>query len=96
MADFETRKGIEHLNKWDKEHIFYNPLFRILLGDDEKTLRPTKFCEKNKIYTFEQLLEEKAKEIRKMPFKKELTKILDEIQIYTFARKEDTLIRRNG
>ena len=96
MADFETKKGIQNLDMWDNEHIFYNPLFRISLGDDEKTLRPTKYCEKNKIYTFGQLLQEKAREIKKLPFQRQLTKILDGIQIYACARKEDTLIKTNG
>ena len=96
MAEFETKKGIADLAKWDTEHIFYNPLFRILSGNKEKTLKPTKYCDKNKIYTFQQLLQEKIKEIRKIPYKKELTKILSDIQIFAFARKEDILIRKNG
>ena len=61
MTDFEIKKGIQNIHSWDNEHIFYNPLFRTISGEDEKTLKPTKYLEKNKVFTFGQLLQEKAK-----------------------------------
>ena len=73
MTNLEIRKGIQDIKKWDKEHIFYNPLF---LTEDGKTLSITKYCEKNNIYIFEQLLDEKVKESMKQPFDKVLTNML--------------------
>ena len=96
MTDYEIKKGIQSIDSWDNEHIFYNPLFRTIVGEDEKAIKPTKYLEKNKIFTFGQLLQEKAKEIQKIPHKQQLTNLLDIIQIFAFARKEDSLIKRNG
>ena len=36
MADFQTTKGILNINCWDKEHIYYNPLFRTAPEGDDK------------------------------------------------------------
>ena len=55
MSRFSTLKGINSIADWDKEHIFYNPLF---LSKSGKTLKLTKFCEERKIFTFDQLLEQ--------------------------------------
>ena len=96
MASFQTTKGISKIDSWDKEHIFYNLLFRTAPEEDEdegRTLIPTKYCKAKEIYTFEQLLQEKRKELRKMTFDKKQIEILDKIQIQTFARKEDILIK---
>ena len=88
MAKFETRKGIRNLHQWDNEHLFYNPLFT---DDKENTFTLTQHCEKNKIYTFEQLLEEKAKESRKLPFDKILINMFNKIRLKTNVTKEDKL-----
>ena len=86
-------KGIKEIEHWDREHLFYNPL---VTRKNEKVLPLTKYCEKNKIYTLEQLLEEKAKEIRKLPFDKVLTNMLNKIILNTTVRKEDILVTSNG
>ena len=93
MENFETRKGIKEIQHWDREHLFYNPL----VTKENGIVWPlTKYCEKNKIYTLEQLLEEKAKERRKLPFDKVLTNMLHKILLNTSVRKEDILVTRNG
>ena len=61
MTAFEIKKGIQDIDSWDNEHIFYNPLFRTISGEDEKTLKPTKYLEKNKVFTFGKLLQKKQK-----------------------------------
>ena len=73
---------------WDDEHIFYNPLF--LEGED--TIPLTQYCEKNKIYRYKQLLQEKDKEQRHLPYNKALTNLLRKIQVNTSIRTEDILI----
>ena len=99
MASFQTTKGIPNIDAWDREHIFYNPLFRTTPEEDEdegRTLIPTKYCKAKEVYTFEQLLQEKQNELQTNPFDKKLIEILDKIQIQPFARKSDTLTKRNG
>ena len=93
MVNFETRKGIEKIQYWDREHLFYNPLFT---RENGKVLTLTKYCDKNKVYTLEQLLEEKAKEGRQISFDKVLTNMLTKILLNTSVRKEDILITRKG
>ena len=93
LAQFETKKGIKDVQLWDKEHIFYNPLFTQKNG---KLLTLTKYCERNNIYKLEQLLEEKVKESRQLPFDKVLTNMLSKILLDTCVRKEDILITANG
>ena len=83
MAKFETRKGIKEIEHWDREHLFYNPL---VTRENGKVLPLTEYCEKNKIYTLEQLLEEKVKERRKLPFDKVLTN-MNKIILNTNVRK---------
>ena len=93
LASFETRKGIQEVQHWDREHIFYNPLITRKNGE---VFTLTKYCEENNVYKLEKLLEEKAKEVRKRPFDKVLTNMLSKIQINTSVRKEDILITHNG
>ena len=89
MATFETRKGIQNVQQWDNEHLFYNPLFT---DENGKTFTLTQHCENNKLYTFDQLLEERAKENRKLPFDKYLIKYFDKIRLNTEITKEDNII----
>ena len=49
-----------------------------------------------KIYKYSQLIEEKRKEIVKLPFDKTQTKTLDKIQVSTVVRKEDIMVTHNG
>ena len=93
VTQIEVKKGIQNIEKWDEEHIFYNPLFRTR---DGKTLPITKTHEKKNIYTLDRLLEEKAKETRKQPFDKEVTKLLDKIILDSSVRKEDIFIPGEG
>jgi len=60
MAKFDTKKGIERIDHWDREHIFYNPLF---LKNNGKTLTLNRYCEDRQIYDFERL--EKRKKLKK-------------------------------
>ena len=89
LANLEKRKGIKSLDDWDKEHIFFNPLFR---KENGKILTLTQYCDEHKIYRYEQLIEEKRKKMAKLPFNKLLINILDQIWVNTEVRKEDILI----
>ena len=93
MGKFEKRKGIKDVQHWDREHLFYNPLFTTR---NEKTLTLTTYCEKKNIYNLEQLLEEKVKESRNLPFDKVLTNMLNKILLSTSVRKDDILISHKG
>ena len=64
---FELKKGMSDVKKWDDEHIFYNPLIRSTNG---KVLKETEYFCKNGIYKLGQLLQETAKESRKLPYDK--------------------------
>ena len=64
ISKFEIIKGIYNIQQWDNEHLFCNNLFS---GKDGKVLKITEYFEKNKIYTFDQLLQEKVKENSKHP-----------------------------
>ena len=93
MTNFEITKGIKDVQQWDREHLFYNPLFT---RENGKILSLTKYCERKKIYKLEQLLEEKVKECRKHPFDKVLTNMLGKILCNTSVRKEDILVTNKG
>ena len=92
LAMLERRKGIKTLCDWDNEHIFYNPLFTIEYG---KTLTSRNYCDENNIYRYKQLIEEKRKEMGKLPYNKILTNILDKIRVSTSVTKDDILITRD-
>ena len=92
MSRFSTLKGINSIADWDKEHIFYNPLF---LSKSGKTLKLTKFCEERNIFTFDQLLEEKIKAVRDQPVRKPLIKISDQL-VLQLTRRFDVLTLING
>ena len=93
VAKLQRRKGIQNVQLWDKQHLFYNPL---LLNENEDTLKLTNYYETNKIYTLEQLLEEKVKENMGVPFDKVLTNLLTKIKVKTCVRKEDILVTHTG
>ena len=59
-------------------------------------LKMTKYCEKNNIWTFEQLLEEKANESRDLPFNRFLLKMFNNILLNPDVRKDDIIIMQNG
>jgi hypothetical protein len=92
MSRFNVLKGINSLADWDKEHIFYNPLF---LSKTGKTLKLTKFCEDRGIYTFDQLLEEKIKAVRDQPVRQPLIKISDQL-VLQLTKRFDVLTLVNG
>ena len=91
LSKFNTRKGISNIEKWDTEHIFYNPLF---ITKNGKTLILTKYCENKGIFRLEQVLEEKAKESRKLEFDKVQSNLYNKILLNTDVRKDDILIIR--
>ena len=93
LTKLEIRKGIQSLHHWDAEHIFYNPLSTKQNG---KTLTLRKHCEEKHIYRYEQLVEEKRKQMDNLPFDKTLTNILDKICVSTQARKNDILVNHKG
>lgn len=92
LTRLETKKGIKNLQDWDKEHLFYNPLFTTKNG---KSLVLTNYCKKRGIYKYEQLIDEKRKEMAKLPYDKILTNLLDRILIDTTVRKDDILVKQN-
>ena len=89
LGNLELWKGIQTINDWDKEHIFFNPMFTTENG---KSLNLVKYCKENDIYRYEQLVEEKRKELAPLPFDKKLTALLDKILVSTQVRKEDILV----
>ena len=93
ISKFVTTKGIPTLQHWDQEHIFYNPLFT---QENGETLSITNYFEDKNYFTFEQLLEEKAKEARKIQFDKKLTDLSHKIKLNTSVRKEDILVTNKG
>ena len=76
LSIFETRKGIQTIEHWDKEHLFYNTPFT---GRNGKILTLTNYYEINNIFTLEQILEEKSKKSRNLPFGQVLTNMFDNI-----------------
>ena len=58
MAIFIRKKGIESVNKWDTEHIFYNPL---LVNDNNKPFILTKHFNDKKLFTLGQVFDENDK-----------------------------------
>ena len=89
VAKLDIRKGIKKVEDWDQEHLFYNQLF---MKENGKLLFLTKYCEENNIYVLDQLLEEKIKENRKLPFNKVLTNMLSKILLNTNVPREDMLV----
>ena len=80
ISQLEIKKGVKDVKQWDTEHIFYNPLFTYENGIP---LVLTRYCKENNIYKYEQLLEEKRKQVQKLPYKK---KFLSKICVNTSAR----------
>ena len=93
LGSLQIKKGIRTLHDWDKQHIFYNPLFKTENG---KTLKLTEYCKVNNIYNYEQLVEEKRKQLDNIPFDENLTCILDKILVDTSLRKENILLNEKG
>ena len=93
VAKFELKKGIKKVEDWDKEHVFYNPLFKTKNG---KTFNSTKYFEERNIFSFGQMLEEKVKEVRQLQFDKSLVNLYNKITLNPTVRKEDMLILMDG
>ena len=93
VANLDLIKGLDNINSWDKEHIFYNPIF---LTNDDKTFSLTGYCKKNSIYRYEQLLHEKHKEQQKLKHDKALIRLLNKIKINTTIQRDDILVKSNG
>ena len=93
LGKLEIRKGVKTLKHWDDEHIFFNPL---LTRKNGKTHNVIPYCYRKRIFTYDQLIEEKRKQLAALPFDKVLTKILDKIFIFGHARKHDIFIAHNG
>ena len=77
LANFDRRKGIANVEDWDAEHLFYNPL---IVGKTGKTIKETEYFRRNGINKLGQLLEEKSKESRNLPFDKVLVKVVNDIK----------------
>ena len=82
---FDLKKGISDVKKWDEEHIFYNPL---ICSRNGKVLKETEYFRKNSIYKLGQLLEETAKEARKLPYKKNPATLAKNIRLDTDIKKK--------
>ena len=78
LSMFRRKKGIAEAREWDRENIFYNPL---ILSKSGKTLKETEYFRKNKIYQLGQLLEEKSKEQRNLPFDKRSVTLLNSLKL---------------
>ena len=80
LSTFRRKKGIALPGDWDKENIFYNPL---ILSTTGKTLKETEHFRNNNIFKLGQLLQEKAKEARELPFDKKSVTLLNNIRLDT-------------
>ena len=78
MSLFIRKKGVSNIDKWDTEHIFYNPL---LLNENGKTFILTKYFEERKIYSFGQLLEESSKLRMRLPHDKAAVRLYEKIHL---------------
>ena len=78
---------------WDREHIFYNPLFT---KENGETFKITTYFEKNSFFKLEQFLVEKAKATRKLPFDKKIVDLFDKIKLDPLVKKEDIFVTKNG
>ena len=89
VASLDIKKGIDSIDTWDKEHIFYNSVF---LTEEGKTFPLTGYCEKMKIYLYEQLLQERSKKQRGLSHDKAITRLLDQVKINTSLARKDMLV----
>ena len=87
LSKLDRGKGILNIDKWDSEHIFFNPLITMQNGN---TIKLTKYYENRHIFKLEQLFQEKAKESRKQGFDKKVTSLYDGI-ILKFTPQENIL-----
>ena len=78
LANIDRRKGVANVQDWDAEHLFYNPL---IVGKTGKTITETEYFRRNGINKLGQLLEEKSKESRNLPFDKVLVKVANNIKL---------------
>lgn len=92
MCTFEKKKGIENINKWDEEHIFYNP---IILSKTGKVLKETDYLRRKGIYKLGQLLEETSKESRGLPFDRIMANFVKNIRLDLDVQKEDMIFFAN-
>ena len=93
VTTFVRKKGMAQVKAWDEENIFYNPLITSKSG---KTVTETEYFRKKGIYKLGQLLEEKSKEARNLPFDRRLTALINNITLDTTVRKEDMVLLGNG
>ena len=78
LSMFRRKKGIADPKEWDRENIFYNPLILTKTG---KTLKESEHFCSNKIFKLGQLLEEKSKEARNIPFDKNSVTLINNISL---------------
>ena len=76
MAIFTRKKGIADIDKWDTEHIFYNPL---LVNENDKPFVLTKYFDDRKLYTLGQIFEENDKRRTHLPYDKALVKLFGNV-----------------
>ena len=97
LALFDRRKGIPNIEAWDEENLFYNPL---IISKTGKTIKETEYFRKNGVMKLGQLLQEKSKESRNLPFDKAqvalANNIILEIGLYDASEiKEDMVFLGN-
>ena len=92
LSKLDKTKGIPNINRWDSEHIFYNPL---ITTKTKNIIKPTQYFENRDIFTLDKLFEEKAKETRGQPYDKKITKLYDSITL-NLTTQEDCLYINTG
>ena len=65
MGTFIRKKEITNIDKWDTEHIFYNPL---LINENGKPFVLTRYFDDKKLYTLGQIFEENDKRRMQLPY----------------------------
>ena len=84
VSTFQRKKGIPYVRAWDEENIFYNPL---IIGKSGKTITETVYFRENGVCKLGQLLDEKSKEARNLPFDKKLIALANNITLRHRSKK---------
>ena len=66
------------VEEWDKEHFFFNPL---ILNQSDETWNLTKHCDDKKIFYLGEIIDEKVKQARNIPFDRAIRNMYDKIKL---------------
>ena len=94
ITSLDIKKGISQVSKWNNEHIFYNKLFS--LKNKNKVIHIIPYFQNAHLYTLDQFMEEKMKEVREQPYDRRAVSLYDKIVLNPYAKKKDLLVTNDG